>query len=442
MDKLLANGLQFGKLLHVDQPNLVSRYNAALEAMGLPPTKLTNFYIDACGFSPEIADELDMPHYLDPHGVNRRFIILTPEQRKLPLLNINFSADVNILKQFYTENDKSIRTITLKDAIYGEIENMIFEVNSIEDLISISEVSFIVHTPSEILESAFELKKDIEHFHNDKNSWKDELLIEHIVIGAKKCGDIRSNGLIPSKHHFSWPSVFRTTHYGGIYIIKNDGKNFILGREEVKETCSTCTSKKDTFFFALNDAQSIWNLLQDHGYMEPLNIDWLIDSNVLERRLQLVVAEILSINDPSFNPMKMLDDPYSNKWIHTHLEILKKDQRFSSISQMRQIIGNDGDALQFESSLPPHLKMLFRRAIPDHPDAWDINRIVLQWNNYDIISLYALDKPNFYHHYMTMASKLQDFAIEYLLRNYHVNGPDIWRRKAGFRESMFGIHQI
>ena len=76
MQRLIEEGLRFGGLLHIDAAHLVERYNAALTAFGLPATKLTDFYIDASGYSYEVALEMGNAAYLDPKGINRRFIIL------------------------------------------------------------------------------------------------------------------------------------------------------------------------------------------------------------------------------------------------------------------------------------------------------------------------------------------------------------------------------
>ncbi|MGH6862482.1 MAG: DUF6638 family protein, partial [Phyllobacterium sp.] len=77
MDLLQQSDLIYGRLLTIDQPHLIERYNRALKSFGFPATALTQFDIDRTGFSPQIADELKDPAYLDPNGVNRRFIILT-----------------------------------------------------------------------------------------------------------------------------------------------------------------------------------------------------------------------------------------------------------------------------------------------------------------------------------------------------------------------------
>ena len=74
--------------MRVSEPHLVERYNQALKGFGLKPTKLKTFRIDMTGFSPEIADEQSDQQYLDPHGVNRRFIILSPQQIELPVFTL------------------------------------------------------------------------------------------------------------------------------------------------------------------------------------------------------------------------------------------------------------------------------------------------------------------------------------------------------------------
>ena len=78
MNRLLQAELIYGRLLPIREPHLIARYNKALVAFGLPETKLAEFDIDITGFSPQVAEELGDPDYLDPLKVNRRFIILTP----------------------------------------------------------------------------------------------------------------------------------------------------------------------------------------------------------------------------------------------------------------------------------------------------------------------------------------------------------------------------
>ena len=196
VDALVAAGMRFGSLLHVAHPSLVARYRRAMVSMGLPPTTLEDFYIDACGFSPEVAHDIGDDDYLDPYGVNRRLIILTPEQRKLPFLNSVLSADIELIRQFYAANERAIRVLTLKDAVYGEVEDLIFRAASLSDLMGVRTVRFILHTTAGVLEAATEAKGLAERFLAEPDAWKDDTLQDAIIEAAKQCGDVRTNGII------------------------------------------------------------------------------------------------------------------------------------------------------------------------------------------------------------------------------------------------------
>ena len=104
MDLLRDNELIYGRLLPVDEPHLIERYNKALVGVwAASRPSSTSFDIDRTGFSPQIAEELGDYQYLDPNEVNRRFIILTPDQIDLPVVHTAFSntvaADLRVLRQ-------------------------------------------------------------------------------------------------------------------------------------------------------------------------------------------------------------------------------------------------------------------------------------------------------------------------------------------------------
>ena len=82
MKRLYDNELIYGRLLEISEPHLIERYNTALKSFGFKPVELEKFSIDQTGFSPEVAKVLDDELYLDPLGVNRRFIIVTPAQEE------------------------------------------------------------------------------------------------------------------------------------------------------------------------------------------------------------------------------------------------------------------------------------------------------------------------------------------------------------------------
>ena len=104
MHRLTENNLIYGNLFEVATPVLRDRYNRALQLLYGRQTELERFRIDQSGFSPEVAEELDDAEYLNPHGCNRMFILLTLEQTYLPLLDATFSSSRAILRNYIEDN--------------------------------------------------------------------------------------------------------------------------------------------------------------------------------------------------------------------------------------------------------------------------------------------------------------------------------------------------
>ena len=217
MDLLRDNELIYGRLLPVSEPHLIERYNKALTAFGLKPTKLTSFDIDRTGFSPQIADELGDYQYLDPNEVNRRFIILTPDQIDLPVVHTAFSNTGQLVYEFFSKNSRAIDALTIKDVIYGEIEDSVAKVNDIEDLLSINQVEFRVLSAEDVLGKATELATLTDRLKREPDAWRDDDLLTRMVELAKVCGDIRENALVPDQVIFRH-NAFWTSHFGGTYV--------------------------------------------------------------------------------------------------------------------------------------------------------------------------------------------------------------------------------
>ena len=117
MKRLISKGLMFGNLVEVSSPQLIDRYNRAMQHLCGKQTKLKDFHIDLSGYSPEIGDELGDPLYLNPNGANRQFILLTTAQKEAPLLNIKFSTSRGILTEFIDKNEAQLFALTARDAV-------------------------------------------------------------------------------------------------------------------------------------------------------------------------------------------------------------------------------------------------------------------------------------------------------------------------------------
>ena len=199
MDLLYENELIYGRLLTIEEPHLIERYNKALVSFGEKPTRLKKFDVDKTGFSPQVAKECGNADYLDPNGVNRRFIILTPAQTDLPVVHTAFSNTDELMYEFFASNARAINATTIKDVIFGEIEDSVSEVDDIDDLLSIKQVEFRVMSANDTLGKAAELRTLVDRLKGDPEAWRDDALLSRMVMLAKDTGDIRENVLVPDQ---------------------------------------------------------------------------------------------------------------------------------------------------------------------------------------------------------------------------------------------------
>ena len=231
MKLLREKSLIFGSLYTVNEPHMIERYNRALEGFGLSPTKLKEFQIDMTGFSPEVAEELDDMQYLDPAGINRRFIILTPSQSELPVVHTFFSNTEDLMVEFFNLNARALYALTIKDVVFGEIEDSVFTVEDIEELLAIEQVEFKLSTPSKLLAKSAHLKTMMERLRKEPDAWRNDKLLNDMVDTVKVTGDIRTNTLLPDEVIFRHDTYW-TAHFGGIYVFIDEETTTVIGNPD------------------------------------------------------------------------------------------------------------------------------------------------------------------------------------------------------------------
>ncbi len=116
-----------------------------------------------------------------------------------------------------TRNQRAINALTIKDVIYGEIEDSVTKVENIEDLLSINQVEFRVLSAEDVLGKAARARKLVDRLKQEPDAWRDDSMLNRMVELAKVCGDIRENALVPDQVIFRH-NAFWTSHFGGIYI--------------------------------------------------------------------------------------------------------------------------------------------------------------------------------------------------------------------------------
>ncbi|MBT1156612.1 hypothetical protein J1C56_13510 [Aminobacter anthyllidis] len=426
MDLLRDNELIYGRLLPVDEPHLIDRYNKALKAFGLEPTKLKSFEIDRTGFSPEIAEELGDYQYLDPNEVNRRFIILTPSQIDLPVVHTAFSNTSQLLFEFMSKNQRAIDALTIKDVIYGEIEDSVSKVEDIEDLLSISQVEFRVLSAEDVLGKAAELGKLVDKLKQEPEAWRDDAMLQRMVDLAKVCGDIRENALVPDQVIFRH-NAFWTSHFGGLYVFVDPEVTTVIS--DPSAPGFRRSRPWQVSYLSIKDADKVFKFLASTGRLDLPRASWIESSGYLEHRAEMAVRALIQQAEPKRDIGKV-DKVWLQTWIHGHADVINRDGNFPFLNGAKREIAQLGQ-LRLEEVFPLH-RFLVVRAKADHPDAWLTNRLISEFVPSDFVSRYVFNKQGFYKDYEELNETRRSNVVDTLKTSY-------LKDKAAFRAQLYGL---
>lgn len=426
MDLLRDNKLIYGRLLTIDEPHLIDRYNKALKAFGFKPTELKSFEIDRTGFSPEIAEELGDYQYLDPNEVNRRFIILTPSQIDLPVVHTAFSNTSRLVFEFMTKNQRAIDALTIKDVIYGEIEDSVSKVENIEDLLSISQVEFRVLSAEDVLGKAAELGKLVDRLKQEPEAWRDDAMLDRMVELAKVCGDIRENALVPDQVIFRH-NAFWTSHFGGVYVFVDPDVTTVIA--DPAAPGFRRSRPWQVSYLSIKDADSVFKFLTSTGRLDLPRASWIESSGYLEHRAEMAVRALIRQAEPTRN-LNDVDKVWLQTWIHGHADLINADGVFPFLNAAKREIAQFGQ-LRLEDVQPLN-RFLVVRAKPDHPDAWLTNRLISEFVPADFVSRYVFNKQGFYKDYESLNEAWRSNVVDTLKTSY-------LKDKAAFRAKLYGL---
>ena len=412
MQRLIDNELIFGRLWPVTEPHLVERYNQALEGFGLGHVDLESFRIDMAGFSPEVAEALGDKQYLDPNGVNRRFVILTPEQIDLPVVNTAFSNTEDLLYQFLEKNQREIFALTIKDVLYGEIEDNVFEVKDIEDLLSIEQVEFRVFTASNLLGKTNELQLLIERLQKMPDAWQDDAMLNRMVELAGQTGDIRENALLPHEVVFR-QSTFWTSHFGGVYIFIDEGQITVICDPSAKGFRKS--RPWQVSYIASDDHERVYAFLAETGRIDPPRGSWIERSGLLAERARMLVAW-LAVNDDLGADLSKFSVPWVNAWVSRHPQAAGRGTQLGLLIRIQHDVANWSNLDMRE--LDPSERFLVSRANPEHPDFYLVNRLISDYLPFDYMSRFVFNKPRFYRDYENWPENYRDFVVKQIRDTY------------------------
>ncbi|MGF0538803.1 DUF6638 family protein [Agrobacterium sp. ES01] len=426
MNRLLAAELIYGRLLTIREPHLIERYNKALAGFGLRGTQLESFDIDMTGFSPQIADELGDKDYLDPDRVNRRFIIMTPDQENLPVVHTSFSNTAGLMHEFFDANVRAINAVTIKDALYGEIEDSVARVETLEDLLSINEVRFRVLSAEDLLGKAAELRQLADRLRSSDNAWRDDAMLNRMVELVKLTGDIRQNVLVPDKLVFRHDAYW-ANHFGGVFIFVDE-----------KNTTVICDPEAPGFrrsrpwqvsYIGLDDPSRIFDFLARTGRIELPRASWVEASGLYRHRADMALTALAERSEPDTD-MSKIDGIWLQTWAQRNAGLVAEEGSYPFLMDMQRAIARTGNIRMEEISARQRFMLI--RAAPQHPDQWLTNRLIAQFNPADFVSRFIFDKQGFYQAYEGYRETYREFVVSRLTATY-------LQDKKRFRKQLYDI---
>lgn len=426
MDLLRDNELIYGRLLTIDEPHLIERYNKALVAFGLKPTKLDSFEIDRTGFSPQVAEELKDYSYLDPFEINRRFIILTPSQADLPVVHTAFSNTSQLVYEFMTMNARAIQALTIKDVIYGEIEDSVSKVEDVEDLLSINQVEFRVLSAENVIGKANELRTLVDRLKHEPDAWRDDAMLNRMVEIAKVTGDVRENALVPDQVIFRH-NAYWTSHFGGLYVFIDPDMTTVICDPDAPGFRRS--RPWQVSYLSIRDTDRVFRFLSSTGRLDLPRASWVESSGYLEHRAEMVIRGLIHEVDPK-RDLDRIDKIWLQTWIHAHADYINKDGAFPFLNAAKREIAQMGQLSVQE--IPARFRFLVVRAKPEHPDAWLTNRLISDFVPSDFVSRYVFNKQGFYADYQGFSEPWRGHVVDTLKNTYLKN-------KAAFRERLYGL---
>ncbi len=413
MQRLIDHKLMYGQLFEVASPTLRERYNRALEILTERKTALSAFHIDQTGFSPEIAAELGDPLYLNPHGCNRQFILLSLAQAPLPVIDATFSSTRSILGRFFVDNREALFALTTRDAVYGELENSTYRVETLEDIVSIKRIRVDVNTTRHLISQAELLAERIEAFEQSDTAWYDERHLGEMVRLAEAVGDVRRHPVTPKQVDYALGN-FHTTHLGGLYVFRDAKRPTIVlcDPRRVAEARGDMKAEDGNFrYINLSDDPALARFLEEDDLVELIHAAHGSSAlGLLKQRCDFMVLDHVAETRPAAE-LEDLGPQDMKRLVHRHLDHMPDAfHRLSSVVRALE----QGKGLPKVPPGDPAYFYLLRSA--GHRDRDLVNQLIAEKTPLDVRQLFICHKSLFRESYRSWPEGKRAYVTEFLAR--------------------------
>lgn len=405
MQKLKNAGL-FGSGLVPLSGSLAKRYNECLAMLGVSPTRLDQFSIDAMGWSPEIAEEKNNNYYLNIGDANPNAIIISPAQKGKPVFMPSHSFDKDLMVAIFTAYNKQIRDITKDAAVCVHLDQHIDSFYEPFDLLRYKHISVSFEILNKLQQRQKEQKQLIAQF-NEGNNFIDRDVHHKILESAKKYGDLRFRKLELAPLSLDVTS-FHTRAFGGVFVLRDFIKDILVFEDEATFKKAIKDTHHDVMLFH-KDHGELMDTLVDHIIAE-VNLKTAVKKDNYERIKMHTYAAYLK--DTEHPIAEILDNPFLFKKYLNALSLeTRKDimgvelylERLQVSNQTkREDIVNDA---YFNALHTPHSSLEL-----EHQELiWKLlNKIA----PVDPLHLYWYNKEDFYNAYKTWDESYKDWVIK------------------------------
>ncbi len=419
MKRLIEKGLMFGNLIAVESPALIDRYNRALKHLNGKATALTDFHIDISGYSPEVAEELADPLYLNPNGVNRQFILLTTEQKTAPLLDATFSFERAILRRFITENEAQLFALTARDAVAGEVVDSVYAIDSPARLFDLRKFRIEADTTGGTVKDAEALGQKVDRFLTAEDAWFDDVLIAEMIQLAKRTGDVTRNPVRLKQMDFT-EDDFWTKFFGGAYLFRSVPQPALIAAGP-KEKLGPLPIP---LVLDLGDRNAIARFLEGNGLVEPIVKARGIDATaILRQKLDFIVVDAAQDAGVDLTGATRRD---IRALARTHAARLPPE-----FHALNALIAWAEDGAVWPRIPSDHPAYFYTLRAADVPQRDLVNQLLADLSPKDVRQVFICHKALFYALYRGWSETKKSFVADFLMREYQAD-------KLGTRERLFG----
>jgi hypothetical protein len=402
-ERLIRDGLFGAGLVTIDTPELVGRYNACLQQLGIVPTGLASFRIDGLGWSPEIARDKGDIRYLCAGIANPMGVIVSPSQRGKPIYSPFNSYDRRMLDAYFDRYHQTIADLTATTYLGLDIDQELTRYETPRDLLLVRYI-VVRSVAGGLFDAARAQGALVERFMADDLAWFDPRLRAALVENARQWGDLRYRRVEITPLRFDvW--TFHTQAFGGVFVLrclKSGGTMLLVDDTALLGAAPRATPR------ARRRRSRLAQRLEDEEIVE-IEWEWYAPIEVLVDKKLSLLADAVCDESPDL-------DFASLKLAQKRQHGVRLANRLPAVYHELERVAHRIDAGQSPpaSELSPALRLALLRPHPRLNDAErDVAWLLLcRLQPSDVLRLYMSDKDRFFTQYQTWSTCKREWAVD------------------------------